>query len=69
MESKWTHAMLRILRINVEQELDSLKDARKFVRSTRRQISEPDRLFLMSALRSRTRLNASCSLRRKRALH
>jgi len=59
--------MLRFMAGNVEQGLDTLKDARKFVRSLETQIEETDSAFLQCALQSKVRLHESCSARRKRA--
>jgi len=56
MVTKRARNLLGFLRTNVEQDLETIRDARKFVRQVEDYLSETERLFLGCALRSRAQL-------------
>jgi hypothetical protein len=66
MVTRLTLTMLKFIKGSVEQELDTMEDARKFARRIGSRLSEPDRTFLNAALRSRAQLRKCCAARRKR---
>ncbi|GEM_PF-3343742 len=66
MATKRARSMLVLIRDNLEQGLDTLTDARQFVRRIGVYLSEPERLFLNSTLRNMAHLRKKSSMRRER---
>ena len=61
MVTKRARNLLGFLRDNVEQEVETIRDARKFVRQIEECLSEYERLFLGCALQSRVQMREFCS--------
>ena len=56
MVTKRAYNMLGFVESNIRQKVETLEDARRFVRRMGKDLSEPERLFLELALQSRNQL-------------
>jgi hypothetical protein len=56
MVTRRAQKMLGFMHNNIEQKVETLEDARRFLRRVGRDLSETERLFLSLALQSRNQL-------------